>query len=133
MTLFRVSTVGCVALAALLLAACGDVIDPSDNITEEFAGTLNPGSGNLHPFSTSNNGEFEVRITRLGNPDAFLGVTYGPEISGTCTTQQTNIFGQLNRVAAGGFINKGRHCVSVFDATGLSQPLTYTITISHPR
>ena len=133
MTVCRNSAALCVTLATLLLAGCGDVIDPSRNQTEEFSGTLTPGGPPIeHRFSSAKNGEFEVRVTRLSNADAFLGLVFGPELGGVCTEQQRNFFAQINRVGLGGLINSGRNCVVVFDAIGIAQPLTYTIAVSHP-
>lgn len=122
----------CVWLA-LLANGCGGVVDPSKNQIEEISGILEPLKLNVHEFTASRNGEFEVKITKLTpNPDAFLSLAYGPFQNGCGGTFQTNQFAQLNKIGLGGPITSGRFCLFVSDVGTLSQPANYTLRVSRP-
>jgi len=120
-------------IAAAFAAACGGVSEPSKNVTETFSGTLNVGASNLWNFSSSKNGEVDVRITDL-NPstNVVLGVGLGQPATGGCAVATANGFSSLNRSAVAGPVNKGAYCVLVYDSGALTTPTAYTITVSHP-
>jgi hypothetical protein len=119
-------------LLVVLAGACGGVVDPSENTVETFPGTLQPLGTEGHPFRVDKNGEIDVRITALSNPDAILQLVYG---RGSCTSLAplNSGFRQLNQVGIGGLVSPGDHCVVITDSAAvLRQPATYTITVSHP-
>ncbi len=119
-------------LAATLSGACGGVVDPSQNKVEPFNGTLAPLGTQGHQFRVDKNGEIDVKITALSNPDAIVELIYG---MGGCTSLAPINAGyrQLNQVGIGGLVSPGDHCVVIRDSLGtLRQPATYTITVSHP-
>ena len=123
-------------LGLVVLAACGGVTDPSDNRSTPFSGTLQVGGpANTHEFSSSKNGEFEIRLTALSpNRNVFIGIGFGQMFGGAC--QQifgyVNNFAQVDRSALAGPINKAAYCAYVFDSGALTETSTYTITVSHP-
>jgi hypothetical protein len=49
------------AFVVFLLSACGGPTKPSDNIVDQFAGTVQPSSSDLKPFDIGNLGEITVR------------------------------------------------------------------------
>jgi hypothetical protein len=135
MPFYRFAAAVCLACA---LSACGGIVDPAKNTTENFAGTVPVGgiSPSLHTFSVGKTGEIFVTITAL-SPDqnVLVGVVLGQPSNGQCLPYQgyINNVAQLNRQALGGQIQKGSYCVSVYDgALTLSQPTNYTVRVSHP-
>jgi hypothetical protein len=119
-------------LVVLLVSGCGGVIDPSENTVEPFSGTLQPLGTNGHPFRVDKNGEIDIKITACSNPDALLQLIYGIGNCATLTPLNAG-YRQLNQVGVGGVVSRGDHCVVITDSLGiLRQPVTYTITVSHP-
>ena len=121
-------------LAALIAAGCEGVIDPSKNRVEEFSGTLEPFGTRSHEFSVDKNGELDVKITHLTNPDAFLELAYGDRLNGCSGVSviQFTQFAQLNRPGLGGFISGGQYCLYLSDNGSLTKPENYTLRVSHP-
>ena len=121
--------------AILTTAACGGIIDPSDNRVVEFSGTLQVANQTEHQFSVDKNGEFSMRFTAFA-PDAntAVGLAFGQILEGFCRLDpfQTNNFAQLNRTALTGPISRGTFCVLVFDSGALTAAQTYTLQVSHP-
>jgi hypothetical protein len=119
----------------LMTAACGGIIDPSDNRVVEMSGTLQVAGQSGHQFSVDKNGEFSIKFTAFA-PDAnsAVGVTFGQVLEGFCRPDPfyTNNFAQLNRTALTGRISRGTFCILVFDSGALTAPQTYTLQVSHP-
>lgn len=123
--------------AALLSAACGGLVSPSDNVTETFKGTLEPGGISVHQFKTSKSGEIEIKITELAPvTNVFIGTFYGqPQSDGSCgysPYQPPNPYSTLNQVAIVGAIRAGNWCVGTYDPARLPIAATYTLTVKHP-
>ena len=115
-----------------VLSGCGGVVDPSQNKVEPFNGTLQPLGNSSHQFRVDRNGEIDVKITALSNPDAIVQLAYG---LGNCATPAilNSGYRQVNNVGIGGLVSPGDHCVIIADSLGaLRQPATYTISVSHP-
>jgi hypothetical protein len=120
---------------ACTLAACGGITDPSTNQVVPFSGTFDVGgSGTIHSFSASKNGEFFVTLTSL-TPDttAIVGVTLGQGSGSNCVAI-TNTVTTVGRQAFNGPLNKGDYCIQVGDSglVVLSGPQSYTIRVSFP-
>jgi hypothetical protein len=131
------------SLCALLLAAvmaastagCSGVADPSKNANDDITDTIDPGLSQLYSFVVAKNGEYNVTITALSNPNVVLGVSVGfLTVAGTCGGIGTNNLAVLNRTALSGSIAKGTYCLSVYDNLGgsLTDTVTYTVRLSHP-
>lgn len=119
--------------AALLAGACGGIISPSENQIDEFSGSVDPlGEGPLHEFQVSRNGEFEIRLSALDPPTAYLTVALGRFAAGSCQQQLGVWTGTLNEILLTGLINTGRHCVLVFDEGFITDRVSYTVRVSHP-
>jgi hypothetical protein len=121
--------------AALLSVSCGGVVDPSQNVTSTFNGTLQPGGSQLFTFTTSKSGEFSVKITALApNANVYLLTVYGQSVAaGSCSPLQSNQFSVLNQTSLGGAITPGTWCVGIQDSLGiLAAPETFTLAVAHP-
>ena len=132
-------------LAALALvicctaAACGGIVDPSQNQNESFSGTINHGDAiKFYPFSSSKTGEISVKFTALAPvSNVLMGVLVAQAAGdGSCTGDlglvQQNNFAQLNLPAISGQILGRRYCLGVYESQTLTQAETYTVTVSHP-
>jgi hypothetical protein len=124
-----------VAFACVLDAGCG-VSSPSTNKVDTFTGTLLVGGTNFHSFTSNGSGEFDVKLTSV-TPDAtaILTVALGQPSGGTCVP----LFGYSALARANnpptaltGPISKTSYCLLVYDSGYLTQPETYTVTVSHP-
>jgi hypothetical protein len=123
--------------AALATISCGGVVDPSKNQTQTFTGTLEPypsaNSIQAFTFSTSNSGEYSIKITALApNTNVFLTTTYGQAQSGGCAPIAQNSFSALNTTSLSGAITPGSWCVAIQDLGVLTANETFTLTVSHP-
>ncbi len=119
--------------AVLATISCGGVVDPSNNVTETFTGTLQPGGVAAFPFSTSKSGEYAIKITALApNTNIFLLTTYGVPQGGGCAPVAQNQFSALNTTALAGAITPGTWCVALQDLGVLTVPETFTLTVAHP-
>ena len=136
----------CRFLAALALAACGcsaaacgGIVDPSQNTTDTFTGTINHGDAiKFFPFSSSKTGEISVKFTALAPvSNVLMGVLVAQAAGdGSCNGDlglvQQNNFAQLNLPAISGQILGRRYCLGVFESQPLTQAETFTVTVSHP-
>jgi hypothetical protein len=132
-----------VALIVVLVSACGGPTNPSDNIVDQFTGTVQPASSDLKPFDIGNTGEITVKLTALTpGTSVLVGVLYGQQAGGTCQpVQQPNYVNNSSigrTVLSGSIIVKGSYCVVVFDpvnvVTQSPWPVaqTYGLEVSHP-
>jgi hypothetical protein len=117
--------------------ACGGVSSPSTNTTDTFSSTLevSPGNGNVHPFSTNSNGEFDLRLIAL-SPDSTgsIGVLIGQVVQSQCVLLSgfNNSAAILNRSVLSGTLQRGSYCVFAYDNGTLRRAQNYTLTLSHP-
>lgn len=130
-----------IAFGALVTASCGGLVAPSENVTENYTGTLEPKPSPkyiaFHSFTTSKSGEIEIKITALAPiTNVFLGTFFGqPQKDGSCgfsPFEPPNERSVLNLVALTGPITPGPWCVGIYDPGDLTQPITYTLTVKHP-
>src|SRR5438045_4787249 len=113
-----------VALVAVVLAAgCKGPVDPSQNKTETFTGTVQPVNiGVAHPFDIQNLGEITVSLTALTPGNVAAGIAYGQPQGAACFPIQQNAVGtsSIGRTALSGqILLKGTYCVVVFDPSGI--------------
>ena len=130
MRVFSLPTIVC---AALLVAGCGGITDPSKNTVENFSGTLAVGGVVTHPFSSSKTGELAVKITALApTSSAVIGLTWTQANNDTCAGVLQSTIAQLNVPAIAGAVSSQRYCIVVQDIGTITVPQTYTIAVSHP-
>jgi hypothetical protein len=130
----RVFSLCAIVGAALLAAGCGGITDPSKNTVENFSGTLNVGGLVAHPFSSSKNGELQVKITALApTTSAVIGLSWTQTANdGSCAGLLQSTFASLNVPAISGAVSSQRYCIIVQDIGSIAVPQTYTIAVSHP-
>jgi len=129
-----------VALAlAAIVSACGGVVDPSQNQTETFNGTIQPGSGNYggpHFVNITKSGEITVTVTSLTPTvpsGTFFIVGFGQSASGQCSINiQANQFAIVGTAAVSGPISPGSYCVVIADEGFFTVAEDYTLKVSHP-
>jgi hypothetical protein len=123
------------------LAACGSgVVDPSQNKTETFSGTVNMGAGNvstpLITFNVSKTGEYTIKVTNMTPTipsNQYFEVAYGQAVSGQCAGNfGANTLAVLGGIALSGSIVPGSYCVAVVDEGFFTANETFTLTVSHP-
>jgi hypothetical protein len=130
--------------ATVFVAGCGGIVDPSQNQTETFTGTIAVGGQSLpgpHGFSASKTGEISVKVTQLtpSSSNTYVGVIWtGRASDGTCTGQLGRTFGQNNFAQVGlpaisTQILAGGYCLILYDVGSFSTTETYTVTVSHPQ
>ena len=133
------------ACAALTAAGCStSTADTSSSlptapstplVTENFAGTVQVGSNDSHPFTVTSSGfQITVDLTTAGPPATIAtGLGVGSFVAGTCqllsggfATVQASATPQLS-----GNIGSGQYCVMVHDVGNQSAPITYTVVVNH--
>ena len=132
----RVPAAFVLALAGALSVSCGGIVDPSQNQIETFAGTVQPAGARAHPFKASKSGELAIKVVSLtpaSSPVIGMQWVQGSG-DGNCSggLLQVNQFATANITAISGQIISGNYCVVMYDSIGLTQPVNYSITVSHP-
>lgn len=123
-----------VLLAAL--AACGGIVDPSQNQTQTFTGTVAvQGSGTVHTFNVTKGGEISAMVTSF-NPalasGTFFEVIYGQVISGQCSLLSANQFAVTGATVVSGAIVPGTYCIQIIDEGFFKVSEDYVLQVSHP-
>ncbi len=127
-----------VALAlAALVSACGGVVDPSNNQTETFTGTIQPGSGNgdVKQVNITKSGEITVTVTSLTPTvpsGTFFVVGIGQSFSGQCSPIQANQFAVVGSAAISGPVTPASYCVFILDEGFFTVAEDYVMKVSHP-
>src|SRR5437660_5679213 len=103
------------AILFAVLAACGGVVDPSQNTVETRTGTIPVGgTSDIQQFTVSKSGEISIKVTNL-TPTVPLGTllyfAWGQVISGQCS-----LFGSVGITTVGATpvstaITPGTYCV----------------------
>ncbi len=127
-------------LLAVTVSGCSGVIDdlpttPDPVITTEtFSGTLSVSGGQTHQFFTAAPGAVTATLTSLGDePPEKVGFSMGTMAGSTCSIVLRNDSAVVTSVLTGTVTSvQGALCVSVYDVGGLSKPVDYTFTVSHP-
>ena len=127
-----------IAFAGAFAASCNGIVDPSKNHQDMRTGTIAIQGQASQSFSTSNTGEFSVRIDSLApQTGVFVGVIQSTAASdGSCNGSlpilQQNGFATNNSIALTGQIFPGSYCIFLYDVGTFTTTETYTITLSYP-
>jgi hypothetical protein len=130
------------AIVALLsVSACHNDTTPAattptaTRTTETFSGTVGVGGADSHTFTISAAGNVDVTLTAATPPaTVVMGMSIGTPGTDRCVA----VAGGTTQTAAGssvqlsGVASPGTMCVDVHDPGGLSAPVTYTVTVTHP-
>lgn len=134
------------AVIALLVAAAGcnsksspaAATTPSTVVTrtvDTFIGTVAVGGSDVHSFAVTVTGLIDVTLTAAAPPPAIvMGVSIGTPADGTCTA----LAGASVHASAGasaqlsGLTSPGTLCVDVHDVGNQTEPVSYTVTVTHP-
>src|SRR2546430_2460773 len=136
----RLAAAVTLAVIGLITLSCGGIVDPSNNQTETFTGTITVTEAHPHPFSVAKTGEFTAKVTALTpTSTALVGLALvfaasDGSCSGSIQIVQQNNFVNVNTPALGGQIFSGKYCIVIYDVGALPKDITqnYTITVSHP-
>jgi hypothetical protein len=138
---FRFTVAAAFALTTALIAGCGGIVDPSQNTTDTFTGTIPVGGQSVaQGFSASKTGEISVKVTQLtpSSSNTFVGVLWtGRDSNGACAGQLGGVFGQngfaqIGLPAISTQIQQGGYCILLYDVGTFTTTETYTMTVSHP-
>lgn len=132
----RISAAFLLALAGAFSVGCGGIVDPSQNKTDTFAGTVQPASARAHAFSSAKTGEISIKLLTLtpaSQPVIGLQWVQGDGTNCNGGLLQLNQFATAGTTAISGQIISGQYCVIVYDSVGLASPSNYTLTVSHPE
>jgi hypothetical protein len=125
--------------ATVFVAGCGGIVDPSQNQTETFTGTIPVGGSSANGFSASKTGEISVKVTQLtpSSSNTLVGVLWtGRDSNGACGTPGRTFYqtvAQVNVLAISTQILSGGYCLFLYDVGSFTTTETYTVTVSHPR
>ena len=120
-------------------AACGSSstpttpTTPTPTVTDTFNGTLNQNGATTFSFTAAASGSISATLATLA-PDSTLkiGLSLGTWNGAACTIVIAND-GATQGTAVGGNINSaGNYCVRVYDIGNVTNPVTYTVTVTHP-
>lgn len=134
----RIRTMNVKRFAALLLAAsavaCGGIVDPSQNRTDNFSGTLQPGGTFIQPFNASKSGEYSISVTSTTptTTSGVLGVGFGQMVSGSCSPWTLNAYATVGRTGSTGAIQQGSWCAIVYDPGILTTATSFQGWVKHP-
>jgi hypothetical protein len=123
------------AVAGLLTVSCNGLVDPSNNVSETFSGSVSPQGYDFHLFSVSKNGEITIKVTALAPVDNQpIGLIWAQSSGAACDGQVLqSAAASLNQPSPiVGQIFQGTYCVLVYDLGIFSAAETYTVSVSHP-
>jgi len=135
----RLLTVGvCVFVLAAVTAGCGGSLtnqefSPSQTTTETFTGTLTPGGGQTHLFTTLGKGTIAATITAIGDDNTrILGLSLGNWSNNACQVAAANDSAIANFTMAASVTSAGNLCARVYDSRGIPDATNYTLQVVHP-
>ena len=122
---------------AVSLAACGGVDSPSNQISQDFTGTVDPLGQTSNPFSVSKTGEMQLTLLSLTPRPVvgFIALAIGQPVGTACVPASGYVVQQAAVGQQYSFpqISKGSYCVLVADANGvLASTATFSIRLVHP-
>lgn len=129
-----------VPIAAVAFGCSGDINDLPTTpdpviVTETFTGTLTPNGAATHNVFTSATGTVNATLTSLGeNAPEKVGLSLGTLGSlATCSVVLHNDNSVVSSALTGTVTTlSGSLCVRIYDVGKLTEPVDYTITVSHP-
>jgi hypothetical protein len=125
-------------LCALIAVSCGGIVDPSQNQTDQFAGTVTVLGLDAKQFSASKSGEYFITLLSMTPPlpssNASVAVALTLFTTQGCSLSpiQINQFARVGAQALSGSITAGNYCVVIQDIGFMTTTSNYTIQVQHP-
>ena len=129
-------------IAALVTVSCGGPLDPSQNTTETFNGTVALQNIAVHAFDVPNTGEFKVTLKAFAPGNPVVGIFWGQSPDGVnCQTSGYTASLNVTQIdkspLSGPVYIKGKYCIELCDPSLLGGvpmviPQPYSILVSHP-
>ena len=125
-----------VVLSALVAAACAGSTPvtptPSNPTTDTFTGTLQPQTTNTHDFTVAQSGELDVTLAITSLPVALgLGVGQPSTAAGCLLLHSVSTAAGSTPQITGTATVSGNFCVAIYDVGNMTDPVDYTITVTH--
>jgi len=122
----------------VMAGACSDDAQPTTApsttpTTETFASVLGYRGSTAHGFTITNAGTISVTLTSVGPPSVPVGLGVGVAGSGiSCTlhTSLTTEAGPGPQIVVN--VDPGTYCVQVYDVGTLTDPTSFSLTITRP-
>ena len=135
--MFRLISASALVFVCSLAAGCADdavptTPEPPAQINETFQGTINLLGADTHLFTTEQTGQATATIDSL-TPDSAARVTFmfGTWNGSYCTVTFVTDDGTTGTRFIGSASGPGAFCVRISDIGKLTEPTTYSITVSH--
>jgi len=127
------------AAAALTAWGCDNTLDnpvkPTTpvTVTDTFSSSLPKNGAVIHTFSVTTAGSVVATLTSLSDTTLTVGLDLGTFNGITCATQLSNAAAGPGTSITGLVSGIGSLCVRVYDAASkLTNPIDYTVTVTHP-
>jgi outer membrane lipoprotein SlyB len=135
--MFKMARLLTAVAVAVSLAACGSVDSPSNEVSENFTGTVDPLGQASNTFSVSKTGEMQLTLLSLTPRPVvgFIALAIGQPVGTSCAPAAGYVVQQaaVGQQYAFPQISKGSYCVLVADANGvLTASAVYTLRLLHP-
>ena len=135
--MFRLISASALVFVCSLAAGCSDdpaptTPEPPTQITETFEGTINLLGADMHTFTTTQTGQATATINSL-TPNSAARVTFmfGTWNGNYCTVTFVTDDATTNTQFIGTASGPGAFCVRISDIGKLTEPTTYSVTVSH--
>ena len=138
MRLSDIAVLVLVALVAFSSAGCKSTNNelpfaPSEPTTETFSGTLTPNGGTTYLFTAFAAGTITAAYTALGTDNTpVIGLAMGTWSGSACTLVMANDGAIVGIPISANVSAAASLCVRVYDARGLTDPIAYTVQVTHP-
>lgn len=125
-------------LCALIAVSCGGIVDPSQNQTETFSGTLAVLNLDAKAFTAAKSGEYFITLLSMSPPlpssNASVAIALVLNTTQGCSLSpiQSNSFARVGSQALSGSITAGNYCVVIQDVGFLTATSNYSIQVQHP-
>jgi hypothetical protein len=101
--------------------------------TETFSGNLNQNGAVTHSFSASAAGTISATLSALAPDDTLkVGLSLGTWNGTACTIVIANDTATKGSAVSGTINSSGSFCARVYDVGNVVNPVTYTVTVTHP-
>lgn len=124
-------------VAATVFTACGSVSDPSNYVTKDFSGTLQPNGQVSETFTVGRAGEMQITLNQMSPPPrtGFVSISVGLLSGNACLPLQGYVIypAPINQQRSFPRINPATYCIVINDTFGVvTEPTAFNIRYLHP-